>query len=84
MTLVPLCLLWVSVQQVQLMYAVFGAFFMPLLALSLLIMNNRVEWVEKTFRNGWVVNAALILTLLFFLYMAAREAAAKAGSLLGL
>jgi hypothetical protein len=69
---------------VQLIYAVFGAFFMPMLALSLLIMNNRVQWVGETFRNGWIVNAALILTLLSFLYMAAREAAAKAGSLLGL
>ena len=83
-TVAPLCLLWVSVQQVQLIYAMFGAFFMPMLALSLLIMNNRVEWVGKAFRNGWIVNSALAITLLFFVYVAAREVVARAVTLFGL
>lgn len=72
-TVVPLCLLWVSVQRVQLVYAMVGAFFMPLLALSLLVMNNRVAWVGASFRNGWIANSALVATLLFFAYVAARE-----------
>ena len=71
--MVPLCLLWISVQQVQLVYAMVGAFFMPLLALSLLVMNNRVAWVGESFRNGWIANAVLVATLLFFGYVAARE-----------
>lgn len=84
MTVVPLCLLWVSVQQVQLVYAIVGAFFMPLLALSLLIMNNRTDWVGTSFRNGWVANAALVVTLLFFAYVAAGEVARRSGALFGI
>jgi hypothetical protein len=84
LTVAPLCLLWVSVQQVQLIYAIFGAFFMPMLALSLLIMNNRVSWVGKAFRNGWIVNSVLAITLVFFVYMAARETATRAEALFGL
>ncbi len=81
---VPLCLLRVSVQQVQLVYAIFGAFFMPMLALSLLVMNNRVEWVGKDFCNGRAANSVLAVTLLFFVYVAAREVAARAETLFGM
>jgi Mn2+/Fe2+ NRAMP family transporter len=81
---VPLCLLWVSVQQVQLIYAIVGAFFMPLLAFSLLIMNNRVAWVGKSFRNGWIANSALVITMLFFAYVAARETMRILGNFLGM
>lgn len=81
---VPLCLLWVSVQKVQLVYAIFGAFFMPMLALSLLVMNNRVEWVGTGFRNGRAANSVLAITLLFFVYVAAREVAARAEILFGM
>ncbi len=55
-----------SVKQVQLAYAVMGAFFMPLLALTLLILNNRRRLVDEGFRNGIVANLALIITLVFF------------------
>jgi hypothetical protein len=41
LTLVPIHLLWFKVQQVQLIYAVMGAFFMPLLALTLLLLNAK-------------------------------------------
>ena len=68
-TFVPLALLWLSVQQVQLAYAIMGAMFMPLLALTLLIMNNRERWVGGRFRNGWFTNAVLVITLLLFAYM---------------
>jgi len=83
-TVVPLCLLWISVQQVQLIYAIVGAFFMPLLSFSLLIMNNRVAWVGKSFRNGWTANAALVVTVLFFAYVAAREVIRISGNFLGM
>ncbi len=66
--IVPLGLLRMSVERIQLTYAVFGALFMPLLALTLLIMNNRVRWTGRTFRSGVAINAALVATLLFFLY----------------
>ena len=68
-TFAPLALLWVSVQQVQLAYAILGALFMPLLALTLLLMNNRKRWVGGRFRSGWFLNAVLVIVLLLFAYM---------------
>jgi Mn2+/Fe2+ NRAMP family transporter len=65
---IPLILLWTTVRQVQFVYAVLGAAFMPLVALTLLIMNNREEWVGKPFRSGWPVNLLLVVTLLFFVW----------------
>ena len=83
-TVVPICLLWISVQQVQLIYAVVGAFFMPLLGFSLLIMNNRAGWVGKPFRNGWAANSALVITMLFFAYVAVREVIKISADFLGM
>jgi Mn2+/Fe2+ NRAMP family transporter len=71
LALVPLVFLLQPVRQIQLIYAVLGAFFMPLLALTLLIMNNRSEWVGRRFTNSRAVNAVLVLTLVFFAYLAA-------------
>ncbi|MDX1390365.1 MAG: Nramp family divalent metal transporter, partial [Acidobacteriota bacterium] len=69
---VPLPLLWLSLERAQLTYAVLGSWFMPLLAFTLLWMNNRTTWVGRSFRNGPIANAALVLTLLFFGYAATR------------
>ena len=63
---VPVLLLWTTLERAQLLYAVFGALFMPLLAVALLAMNNRPAWVGREFRSGWVVNLALVATLAFF------------------
>ena len=71
--LVPLALLWVSVERIQVAYAVMGALFMPLLALTLLLMNNRLRWVGAQFRNGWFINGVLAITLLFFGYLGALK-----------
>lgn len=73
LTFVPLPLLWLPVERAQLTYAILGSFFMPLLALTLLLMNNRTRWVGKRFRNGWAANVALVVTLLFFSYAALRK-----------
>jgi Mn2+/Fe2+ NRAMP family transporter len=80
---VPLPLLWVSVEKAQLTYAILGSWFMPLLAATLLWMNNRGRWVGQSFRNGWLTNAALAVTVLFFLYAAARTATSAIARLLG-
>jgi Mn2+/Fe2+ NRAMP family transporter len=72
--LVPLPLLWVSLQKAQLTYAVLGSLFMPLLALTLLLLNNRKRWVGPAFVNGWIANLALVGTLAFFGYVAIRTA----------
>ena len=72
LTLVPLHTLWFKVQQVQIVYAVLGALFMPLLALTLLLLNNRRAWVGE-FRNRRPLNAALTFVLGLFLYLGFRE-----------
>ena len=45
----------------------------PLLAATLLIMNNREEWVGKRFRTGTVLNAVLAGALVFFMFVGIRE-----------
>jgi Mn2+/Fe2+ NRAMP family transporter len=76
LSLVPMSLLWFKVQSVQLVYGIVGALFMPFVALTLLLLNNRVRLVGPAFRNGRLVNALLAVTLAFFLYVGLREIAA--------
>ncbi len=73
LALVPLPMLWAPLQRAQLAYAVVGALFMPLLAVTLLWLNNRREWVGGL-RNTWLINAALIATLVLFLAVGLDEA----------
>lgn len=70
---VPLILLWTTLERAQLLYAVFGSLFMPLLAVTLLVMNNRTAWVGREFRTGWVTNLALGLTLALFAWIGGGE-----------
>ena len=69
LAIVPLANLWLTVERVQLAYAVMGATFMPLLAVTLLILNNQTRWVGERFRSGWSMNAVLVLTVLLFAYV---------------
>ena len=68
---IPLLGLWISFKNAQKFYAMTGALFIPLMALALLILNNTK--IAKEFRNGWLSNIALILTLLFFAYLATAK-----------
>jgi Mn2+/Fe2+ NRAMP family transporter len=72
LTFVPLHTLWFKVQQVQLVYAVLGALFMPFLSLTLLLLNNRKDWVGE-FRNRRGLNAVLVLILGLFVFLGFRE-----------
>lgn len=78
---VPLVLLWASLERAQLLYALFGAFFMPLLALTLLLLNTRAAWVGEL-RNGWATNLALFATLAVFAYIGGGEAVESLNQLL--
>ena len=69
LAIVPLANLWFTVERIQLAYAVMGAMFMPLLAVTLLILNNQARWVGERLRNGWLINAVLVLTVLLFAYV---------------
>jgi Mn2+/Fe2+ NRAMP family transporter len=79
--LVPIPLLWWSLERAQLAYTVFASLFMPLLAATLLVMNTRKAWVGSRLTSGWVTNLALAATLAFFTYAGAREAVEALGRL---
>lgn len=49
-------------------YSVAGAFFMPFLAVLLIYMNNRPQWL-LSFRNSYTMNAILIISILLFSYL---------------
>ncbi|MBK8268760.1 MAG: Nramp family divalent metal transporter [Planctomycetes bacterium] len=68
----PLILLWQQSTTIQLAYSVLGACFMPLLALTLLILNNGPH-VAKEYRNGIASNTILLVTLAFFAYQGGVE-----------
>lgn len=65
LAVVPMLGLWVSFKEIQKLYAVIGALFIPMLALALLILNGRQDWVGPL-KNRKPTSAMLILTLLFF------------------
>lgn len=49
-------------------YSVTGAFFMPFLAVLLIYMNNRAQWL-KEFRNSYLMNSLLVVSILLFSYL---------------
>ena len=72
-TLAPLFFLGSSVREIQLVYGVFGAGFLPLLALTLLLMNNRKRWVGSDFLSPLWINALLTFSMLLFAFLGFRE-----------
>ena len=69
---VPTLGLLMSFREVQKFYAVIGAMFIPMLALVLLILNGRREWVGA-FANRKPTVAALVSAIVFFGWMAWRQ-----------
>jgi Mn2+/Fe2+ NRAMP family transporter len=57
-------------------YAAIGSLFMPFLAATLLILNNR-RAAMGGLRNGLLANAALVGCLVLFAYLAIVEIGAK-------
>ncbi|MBL8291515.1 MAG: Nramp family divalent metal transporter [Bryobacterales bacterium] len=70
---VPLVLLRWPVKELQLAFGITGAMLLPILALTLLIMNNRRAWVGSGFRATIPLNATLAAALAFFAYVGLRE-----------
>ncbi len=60
--------LFLSFREVQKLYAVVGALFLPALALILLILNGRQAWVGALKNRGLTV-AVLLTTLIFFAWI---------------
>ncbi|HJO05055.1 MAG TPA: Nramp family divalent metal transporter [Acidobacteriota bacterium] len=70
--IVPTLGLLMSFREVQKFYAVIGAMFIPMLALVLLILNGRREWVGDLVNRRPTV-ATLIAAIAFFGWMAWRQ-----------
>ncbi len=70
MALVPILSLEHSFKEVQKIYSIVGAFFMPVLAAALLWLN-REKFVTEKFKSHWVINSALFIVLVFFMYIGA-------------
>jgi hypothetical protein len=70
LAIVPMIgLLW-SFREVQMLYTVTGAMFVPVLALVLLIFNSRADWVGSELKNRPVTMVALAVFLAFFSWLA--------------
>lgn len=66
---VPMAGLFLSFREVQMIYSVFGAGFMPMLALVLLLLTTRKGWIGERFVSRWYTVAALVAVLLIFAAM---------------
>lgn len=64
---VPMLSLYFSFKEVQKLYSFVGAFFMPVLALTLLWLNNKV--VKPEFKNTVWLNVMLLLVFFFFAFV---------------
>ena len=69
---VPIVGLFFSFREVQKFYAVTGAWFVPLLTLSLLILNSRSAWVGEAWRNRPATVVTMLIILGFFSWTAWR------------
>ena len=72
---VPMLGLFFSFREVQKFYAITGAWFVPLLTLSLLLLNGRSAWVGARWRNRPATVAVMLLILAFFSWIAWRTLA---------
>lgn len=69
---VPMLGLWVSFKEIQKVYAIIGASFIPLLAVVLLVLNGRRKWLGD-YRNQFISVFMLSFALAFFTWMAWRQ-----------
>jgi len=79
LAVVPMLGLLFSFREVQKLYAVFGALFMPLLALVLLVLNGRTDWVGARLRNRPLTSAVLLAIVALFVFFGYRELSAALG-----
>ena len=69
---VPMLGLLLSFREIQMVYAVIGALFFPVLALALLVFNGQSAWVGRNFTNRPLTVIALVVVLIFFSWMGLR------------
>ncbi len=64
--IVPMLGLVVDFRKVQTAYAIFGACFVPLAAIGLLLLNGRADWIGARYRNRPLTVVLLALSVLLF------------------
>lgn len=67
LSLIPMIGLWIGFAKMQKWYAIIGALFIPMLALTLLLLNGRTQWIGVQHRNRLSTTLILIFILLFFI-----------------
>jgi Mn2+/Fe2+ NRAMP family transporter len=72
---IPAVSLWTNFVRMQQLYSIVGAFFIPILAAVLLVLNRRRHLGGQ--RSGWLIQAVLLAALLFFLVAAIYEASER-------
>lgn len=80
LTFPPMLLLFLA-QPIALVvtYAILGAFFMPFLAATLLLLLNSRRRVPDGYRNGWLSNGTLAVGLLLFAFLLLQELVGQFG-----
>ena len=76
---VPAAGLWTSFERAQKLYAIFGALFVPMLAVVLLVLNGQSRLVGKQYRNSWLATLLLIAALALFLLAGSFEIQRRMG-----
>ena len=66
LSIIPITSLWFKFEKIQLLYAIVGALFMPLLALSLISLTNRKELKEM--KSNVLQNLIYVLIFISFMY----------------
>lgn len=66
-TFIPMLGLWVGFSKMQKLYAIVGACFMPMLALTLLILNTKKQWIGERHKNKPATIFILFFILFFFI-----------------
>ena len=67
--IVPMLGLFWSFREIQMLYAIIGALFFPVLALALLVFNGQSAWVGRDFTNRPLTIVVLVIVLIFFSWM---------------
>lgn len=66
---IPMLGLFTKFEEAQKFYAVFGACFIPLLAIILILLNGSTKYIPAPARNRPLTTVVLCLTLVFFSYI---------------
>ncbi len=66
---IPMIGLWVGFAKMQKSYAILGALFIPMLALTLLLLNGQTKFIGERYKNHPFITVILIVILVFFILM---------------